>query len=105
MAKRKTIKPVKAWMHVRNGRLLTGPFGNVYFDKVRANFERHKDTVVRVTISVDDPKATRISAAQRRVVEAVHALIYSKNDRAYSRNLTKLREEYAALERAKRDRK
>jgi hypothetical protein len=103
MAKRK-IKPVKAWMHVRNGRLLTGSIGDVYFDKVRANFERHKDTVVRVTVSVDDPAATRISAAQRRVVAAA-VRWYATSGVANVKAENALTSELAKLERAKGDRK
>jgi hypothetical protein len=110
MGKRKTIKPVKAWGCWRkDGRRLV--FEAVSFwSKHTAEWWAHDGKAIRVTVSVDDPAATRISAAQRRVVEAAVAMVGAAV--VWRTNVVSIKSPYGrlinavdALERAKGDRK
>ncbi len=53
------IKPVMAWMHVRDGELLTGVRGVVYWSAAAAYREKCQDSVVRVEIRVVPNKRKR----------------------------------------------
>jgi hypothetical protein len=103
MGKRKTIKPVKAWGCWRkDGRRLV--FEAVSFwSKHTAEWWAHDGKAIRVTVSVDDPAATRISAAQRRVVEA--AVKFSEGPDYVSRDRLIIVTRSFLHERAKGDRK
>jgi hypothetical protein len=115
MAKRKTIKPVKAWADYDGRGKLASDFNcnaSVYLcSKWQAKVVFGREPV-RVTVSVDDPAAstTRISAAQRRVVEAAVAMVGAAV--VWRTNVVSIKSPYGrlinavdALERAKGDRK
>jgi hypothetical protein len=112
MAKRKTIKPVKAWaIHIQGMGLMQVAFRRRADALAGGYMKNWGSKVVRFTVSVDDPAATRISAAQRRVVEAVEPVLAAFAEgvswtRAQRRTYTKLAKtsgELSNLERAKGD--
>jgi hypothetical protein len=108
MIKRKTIKPVKAWATLKNGAL--GPW-RIFptRDEARKRASLMGLVVVRVTVSGDAP-ATRLSAAQRRVVEAAKYCAYAskhygKISKLMQAAVGALLERVEDLERAKGNRK
>lgn len=60
-----------------------------------------KPRLVRVTVSVNDPRANRISAAERRVVEAAVTWVFNRGRKSPCRRVTELYEAAHALQRAK----
>jgi hypothetical protein len=106
MAKRRTIKPVKAWGLVKaNGEIECDTGWRKTLPLSFVDPKGIYTRLVRVTVSVDDPASTRIGAAQRRVVEAAVKWGATDNPTNTGAALHALSVEVQRLERAKGDRK